>query len=133
MAGLTLKSVKCLVVEDEPTILRLVTLVLEDMGCETLAAADAEGALNILSEQVPDVLIADVRLPGMNGVDLANRVRSSDRHSSTAVLLMSAYGEPSHHGCDGFLAKPFDIESLTEFVEPFLADSAGPAAAGKKS
>lgn len=107
---------KCVVVDDEPAILRLVTLVLEGIGCETRSASDAEAALEIISEDVPDVLIADVRLPGMDGVELANQVKASREHSSPAVLLMSAYGEPSNHGCDGFLAKPFDIEDLVRLV-----------------
>ena len=114
-------ELKCLVVEDEPAIRRLVVLVLADMGYEMLAAADAESALEILSHDAPDVILTDVRLPGMDGVELAYRVKASERRPSARVLLMSAYGEPPGHPCDGFLAKPFDIEQLAEFVGPLIA------------
>lgn len=113
-------ELKCLVVEDEPAILRLVLLVLEDMGCEILAATDAESALEMISANDPDVVIADVRLPGMDGVELARHIKTSIRHSSMPVLLMSAYGEPADHSCEGFLRKPFDIDQLAEFIEPYL-------------
>jgi CheY-like chemotaxis protein len=113
-------ELKCLVVEDEPAILRLIVVVLEDMGFEMLAATDAESALEIVSASDPDVVIADVRLPGMDGVELARKIKSSDGHASTPVLLMSAYAEPAGHPCEGFLHKPFDIDQLAEFVEPYL-------------
>lgn len=113
---------KCLIVEDEPAILRLVSIILKDLGCDILSAPDAESALEIVARTRPDLIIADVRLPGMNGVQLARRVRDGGgRLSSMPVLLMSAYGEPADHGCDGFLPKPFDIEDLAQFVGPYLA------------
>lgn len=120
-------DVKCLVVEDEPAILRLVTVVLADMGCETLAAPDAETALKILSADCPDIVITDVRLPGMDGVELADRIKNSEELSATPVLLMSAFGEPPNHSCEGFLPKPFDLEELTEFVQPYLGAQADDA------
>lgn len=110
----------CLVVDDEPAILRLVILVLRDLGYETLAAPDAETAAGILAFRRPDLIITDVRLPGVDGLELARRVKDAPPLQSTPVLLISAYGEPRSHDGDGFLAKPFDIDSLTDFVAPYL-------------
>lgn len=110
----------CLVVDDEPAILRLVVLVLRDLGYETLAAPDAETAAGILAFRRPDLIITDVRLPGTDGLEFTRRIKSAPPLKSTPVLLISAYGEPASHPGDGFLAKPFDIDRLTEFVEPYL-------------
>lgn len=114
----------CLVVDDEPAILRLVALVLRDLGYEALAAPDAETAAGILAFKRLDLIITDVRLPGADGLELARRVKEAPRLRSTPVLLISAYGEPHSHRGDGFLPKPFDIEGLADFVAPFIgADS----------
>jgi CheY-like chemotaxis protein len=109
----------CLVVDDEPAILRLVALVLRDLGCDTLVAPDAESALNVVDNEHPDVIISDVKLPGMDGVEFARKIKS-DGHDKTPVLLMSAFGEPRNHSGDAFLAKPFDIDGLVDFVSPYL-------------
>lgn len=115
----------CLVVDDEPAILRLVVLVLEDLGYETLAAPDAETAAGILAFRRPDLIITDIRLPGADGLELTRRVKGSPPLESTPVLLISAYGEPSSHEGDGFLAKPFDIDGLMDFVAPYIGDRSG--------
>lgn len=112
-------SARCLVVDDEPAILRLVAVVLRDLGCHTLTAGDAESALLIIESDHPDVVVSDIKLPGMDGVELARRIKS-ESNSGTPVLLMSAFGEPPNHKGDGFLAKPFDIDELIDLVSPFV-------------
>jgi CheY-like chemotaxis protein len=114
----------CLVVDDEPAILRLVAVVLRDLGCDTLTAPDAESALDIVRNAHPDVIISDVKLPGMDGVELARRIKSDNGNSETPILLMSAFGEPRNHPGDAFLAKPFDIDGLVDFVSPYISASA---------
>jgi CheY-like chemotaxis protein len=109
-----------LVVDDEPAILRLVAVVLRDLGCETLTAVDAESALDIVEKSEPDLVLSDIKLPGMDGLELAKRLRSHEGYDNRPVLLMSAFGEPPKHEANGFLAKPFDIDSLVDFVTPYL-------------
>ena len=108
----------CLVIDDEPAILRLVAVVLEDLGCEALTARDAESGLEVIEKLDPDFVISDVKLPGMDGLELARRIKSEQKQKP--VLLMSAFGEPRNHPGDGFLAKPFDIDGLVDFVSPYL-------------
>ena len=114
------RGATCLVVDDEPAMLRLISILLEDMGCQTMLAPNAEAALEILGETAPDLMIADVRLPGVDGVELTRAVKANENFSSMPVLLMSAYGEPRGHSGDDFLAKPFDIDTLTDFVAPYI-------------
>ena len=110
----------CLVVDDEPAILRLISVVLEDLGCETLAAPNAEAALELLQEMTPNLVIADVKMPGVGGAELVRVMKGNKQLAATPLLLMSAYGEPHGHSGDGFIAKPFDIETLTDFVTPYI-------------
>lgn len=114
----------CLIVDDEPAILRLVTVVLQDMGCETLSAPNAEAALELLQSSEPDLIITDVKLPGIDGVELAHKIKEDELMGDTPVLLMSAYGEPRGHEGDDFLSKPFDIDSLIDFVSPYVTTDA---------
>ncbi|HXG41546.1 MAG TPA: response regulator [Dehalococcoidia bacterium] len=111
----------CLVVEDEPAILRLVSLVLQDLGLDVVVASDAETALDMVYSRRPDIVLADVQLPGMDGIELARRLKLDPALARTPVLLMSAYGEPPDHQGDGFLPKPFNPEELTDFLRSYLA------------
>lgn len=107
-----------LIVDDEPTILRMLTRVLSQLDCRVLTAYDAEAALQILQATSADVIIADIRLPGMDGVELTRRIKAS--RGETTVLLISAYREPSGHTADGFIAKPFDNEEVLALVQSHL-------------
>ena len=109
-----------LVVDDEPAILRLVAMVLRELGCETLTATDAETATQILKSTTPDLIVSDVRLPGMSGVEFAQQVKSSRKTRKTPVLLMSAYSEPKAHQGDAFFPKPFDIIELEEIISRYI-------------
>ena len=109
-----------LIVDDEPAILRLVAMVLRELGVETLTATDAETATQILKSSTPDLIVSDVRLPGMSGVEFAHQVKSDRRLRKTPVLLMSAYSEPKGHEGDAFFPKPFDIVELEEIITRFV-------------
>jgi len=110
-----------LVVDDEPVIVRMVVAILEDLGFgEAYTAADAETALEVIKARRPSIVLTDVKLPGMDGVELARRIKSSHAKAKTPVLLMSAHGEPASHPGDAFLAKPFDIDQFALFVRPYV-------------
>lgn len=106
-----------LVVDDEPAIRKVVTSALSELGCDdTVEVGDAETALQIIERQRPDVVITDVKLPGISGVDLARLIKGDARMKATPVFLMSAYGEPDGHVADGFLPKPFSMDDLVRLV-----------------
>lgn len=109
-----------LVVDDEPAILRMIAVVLQQMGLEPLTTTSAEQALDFLDSAQPGLVIADVFLPGVDGIELARRIKDCDRLSSVPVLLMSAYGQPADHQGDAFLAKPFDIDEFVFSVTSFM-------------
>jgi CheY-like chemotaxis protein len=107
-----------LIVDDEPSIGRMVSHVLADLGVELLIAYDAESALQIVKASQPNLVICDVRLPGMDGVEFASIVKRE--RPRIPVLLISAYGLPVTNPGDGFLAKPFDNDVLLALVQRHL-------------
>jgi DNA-binding response OmpR family regulator len=113
---------RVLVVEDEPAIRRMVAVLLRGLGCETFTAPDAESANNLLERTHPDVVLADVRLPGKDGTALCADIRQRADMAKTHVILMSAFGEPRGHTADEFLAKPFDPDSLEASVRRYIPD-----------
>lgn len=118
--GDTFRDRVVLVVDDEAPILRVVTYVLQYLGCQAVTALDAETALEMLENIRPNLVISDVKLPGMDGVALAERIKKDPMLSSTPILLISAYGEPPRNPADSFLSKPFDIDELENLVGKFL-------------
>jgi len=115
-----------LVVDDEPGVLRLLDIVLREVGCEVKLVPDAEAALLELEETNPDVVLTDVRLPGIDGLELAQRIHADPHLHDPHVILMSAYGKPRDLHGDDFVQKPFDLDSLVERVRTYAeaADNA---------
>jgi two-component system response regulator AtoC len=105
-----------LIVDDERTLARAVKAFLAEAGYEAEVAGDAEQALELLSNLRPDVVFADVRLPGMSGIDLLRRIREFD--PAIPVIIMTAYGtiegavEAVKLGAFDYMKKPVDLEEL---------------------
>ena len=105
-----------LIVDDERTLARSIKTFLTDSGYEAEVAGDAEKALELLESFRPDVVFADVRLPGMGGIELLQHIRDFD--SSIPVIIMTAYGsiegavEAVKLGAFDYLKKPVDLEEL---------------------
>jgi two-component system response regulator AtoC len=105
-----------LIVDDERTLVRAVKAFLAEAGYEAEVAGNAEQALELLPKLRPDVVFADVRLPGMSGIDLLRRIREFD--PAIAVIIMTAYGtiegavEAVKLGAFDYIKKPVDLEEL---------------------
>ena len=105
-----------LIVDDERTLARAVKAFLAEAGYEAEVATDAEQALRMLETLRPDVVFSDVRLPGMNGIDLLKRIREFD--AGIPVVIMTAHGtiegavEAVKLGAFDYLKKPVDLEEL---------------------
>src|SRR6266513_106896 len=112
-----------LIVDDEQTLARSAKAFLADHGYEAEVAASGEKALELLERLQPDVVFADVRLPGMSGIDLLKRIREFD--PVLPVIMLTAYGsiegavEAVKLGAFDYVKKPVDLEELT-----LLADRA---------
>lgn len=112
-------SPQILVVDDEATIRDLLRAVLEDEGYEVATASGAGDALAALATLEPALVLSDVAMPVVSGLELCRRIRA--RGGRVPVVLMSASYAPDpadEHACgaDGFLSKPFDLDQLLQTV-----------------
>jgi len=115
-----------LVVDDNPINLKLVRVLLTGEGFDVRTAADAEEALAQLEVCRPRLILMDLQLPGVDGFELARRLKADPRHRSIAIVALTAYamrgdeGRARAAGCDGYVAKPIDVKTLAEVVRRHL-------------
>jgi DNA-binding response OmpR family regulator len=114
-----------LVVDDEPTIAEVVARYLERAGYRTHVARDGLAALEAVRETGPDLIVLDLMLPGLDGLEVMRRV-NDDPHRRTAVILLTARGEESDRvvglrlGADDYVVKPFSPMELVARVDAVL-------------
>ena len=114
-----------LVVDDEPDIRLLVRLVLEMEGYEVMEATSGQDALAAVDERRPDLILLDIRLPGMDGWEVLRQLRENDGEDHLPVVIMSAHSsEPTldratSMGSDDYLVKPFTQNDILRVVERF--------------
>ena len=119
------KNKKLLLVDDEKNLLRVVSLNLAKRGFLVNTAISAEEALRLLSNDGYDVIICDLRLGGMSGIELLSKVKEEDkkRDKNTVFIVITAFGtikqavEAIKLGADDFISKPVDINSLVETID----------------
>jgi two-component system KDP operon response regulator KdpE len=122
---------RVLVVEDDPATRRAVGAGLEGHGYAVVVAEDGEEALRAWEAGRPDLVLLDLGLPGMGGMDVIRRLR---RDASTPILILSARDQERDKvealdlGADDYVTKPFSMAELQSRVRALLRRSAGPAA-----
>jgi CheY-like chemotaxis protein len=112
-----------LVVDDEPTVRQVLHDVLADEGYHVLVAASGPQALTTLTTVVVDLIVSDLMMPGMSGVDLLTTLRADPRFAALPIVLMSAAPPPATLPLDPrtrFLAKPWTIPQLLEAIAVLL-------------
>lgn len=112
---------KVLLVEDDRSNRKYEQWLLEDLGCEVTAVADAEMALYALTRERPDLLLLDIMLPGESGLALGKRIRASGGESAGVPMIAVTYADVdrealSEAGFDGFLPKPFTKRDFVSAV-----------------
>lgn len=118
---------RILIVDDDPTLLRLLSLRLREEGHEPVEAASAEAALAKLDQGLPNLLITDLRMSGMDGLQLFDVVHR--RHPLLPVMILTAHGtipdavRALQRGVFGYLPKPFEAQELMAEVERALVAS----------
>jgi two-component system, OmpR family, alkaline phosphatase synthesis response regulator PhoP len=116
-------SPKILVIDDEPSIVNLVSSYLKNEGYEVFTASDGPSGLKSARAFKPDLIVLDVMLPGMDGIELLSRVR---RESDVYVIMLTARTEETDKivglsvGADDYVTKPFSPRELTARVKAAL-------------
>jgi two-component system, OmpR family, response regulator ResD len=114
-----------LVVDDEPTIAEVVARYLERAGYRTRVAGDGLSALEAVASQRPDLVVLDLMLPGLDGLEVMRRLREQDG-DRVAVILLTAKGEEAdrviglRRGADDYVVKPFSPAELVARVDAVL-------------
>ena len=122
---------RVLVVDDEPDVLLLCRLNLQQRGHELLEAADGSTALEIARDRHPDVIVLDLMLPGISGYDVLEELQRDAETTDIPVLVLTAKSlradrERSHGlGASAFLTKPFLPNELCEMVDSLVAPRHG--------
>lgn len=114
------------VVDDHPVNLKLACDVLEFEGYTVGKAVDAEEAQEILQHTVPDLILMDIALPGMDGLTLTRKLKADPRLQHVPIVALTAFAmkgddrKALEAGCDGYITKPIDTRKLAEQVASFL-------------
>jgi CheY-like chemotaxis protein len=124
---------KLLLADDSVTVQRVIELTFADENVQVVSVDDGRQAIERVKADRPDIVLADVAMPGKNGYEVAAFIKGDPRFSSIPVLLLTAAFEPIDEvrartiGCDGVLVKPFEPQMVVNRVRELLA--AGPSAA----
>lgn len=115
-----------LVVDDNVINLKLVCDLLECAGIEVSRAEDAQSARSALEAARPNLVLMDIGLPDMNGLELTRRLRADDRFRTLPIIALTAFAmkgddrKALEAGCDGYITKPVDTRTFVSQIERFL-------------
>jgi CheY-like chemotaxis protein/HPt (histidine-containing phosphotransfer) domain-containing protein len=116
-----------LVVDDAPVNLKLTDILLRKEGYKVHTTTDAEQALTLLRSVHPDLMLVDIQLPGMNGLDLTRRIKQDAHTRDIVVVALTACAmkgddnKAFRAGCDGYITKPIETLTLAKRVREYLA------------
>ncbi len=130
---------KVICIEDNATNMLLVSRIVEVEGHDLLPAEDGHSAIKLLNGCDPDIVLLDINIPGISGLDLARMIRQSPRLASVPVIATTAnvlVGDRERcieAGCDDYLPKPLDIRKLREMLRHYLENGRPPNGAAAHS
>jgi two-component system alkaline phosphatase synthesis response regulator PhoP len=131
------RFLKILIVDDEKDIVDLVAYNLEKEGYETLKALDGEKALQLVRTKTPDLVVLDLMLPGIQGLEVCKRIRKDPETASISIIMLTAKGAEIDKivglevGADDYITKPFSVKELLARIKAVLRRSEARRAAGQ--
>ena len=120
-------SKRILIIEDDPSVLRATSYILEKEGYEVLSAQNGLEGLKMAKDSNPDLLLLDVMLPGIDGFEICHSLRGEPATADLPILMFSAKGQESDKatglkvGADEYITKPVDREVLLSKVAAWLS------------
>ncbi|CAN5205999.1 response regulator [soil metagenome] len=120
---------RILIVDDNPTNLKLVSFVVKAHGYEVATATDAAAAVASIRTSRPAVILMDLQLPGIDGLELTRRLKADPATRQIPVVAVTAYAMKGDHekalaaGCDDYVTKPIDTRSLPAVIARHVARS----------
>jgi two-component system cell cycle response regulator DivK len=120
---------RILIVEDYRVDARLLKDILEKHGHETVQTGDGSEAINLAFACRPDLILMDLQLPEISGLEVARRLKGDERSRQIPIVAVTAFAtqwykrEALDSGCDAYVSKPISIAGLLSTIEPFLSRS----------
>ena len=120
-------DVTILVVEDYEDTSLAMRLALEDLGYRILEASDGEQAVRVALEERPDIILMDLSLPVLDGLDATRRIRQHPDTANTVIVAVTAHIEPDYRtkalaaGCNAYVTKPIDFDWLNDLIGNLLS------------
>ena len=121
-----MKQRNVLIVDDNPMNMKLVRVLLTGEGYEVRTAADAQEALDVLKKWRPLLILMDIQLPGMDGLELTRRLKADSATDQIIIIGLTAYAMKGDEerilaaGCDAYVAKPIDTRSLPDVIATLI-------------
>ncbi|HWH77571.1 MAG TPA: response regulator [Candidatus Binatus sp.] len=115
-----------LIVDDNPVNMKLIRVLLSGEGYLVRTATDAREALQVLNECRPSLILMDIQLPGMDGLELTRRLKADPLTRDIRIVGLTAYAMKGDEarilaaGCDGYIPKPIDTRNLSNLIRGFL-------------
>ena len=122
---------RILIVDDNATNLKLVAYLMKAHGYVVDTALDAESAIEAIRVHRPDVILMDIQLPGIDGLELTRRLKGEPETHDIVIIAVTAYAMKGDQakaleaGCDDYITKPIDTRSLPETIARHLAGRKG--------
>lgn len=120
-------EITVLVVEDDPVILRLLEVNFELEGFDVLLAHDGEEGLEVARDQRPDVIVSDIMMPKLSGIELVEALKADEKTAGIPIILLSAKAQTGDlksgldSGADDYVTKPFEPLELVDRVHALLS------------
>lgn len=117
---------KALIVDDEQHIIELIQFNLENYGFDVISCENGEDAIKLAMEELPDVIVLDLMLPGMDGFEICKSIRNFEKTSRIPIIMLTAKGEETDKvlglelGADDYLTKPFSVRELIARIKAVL-------------
>ena len=124
-----MQNKKILIVDDEPSILDLVRFTLEDADVRVVEASDGAEALALARRIKPDLILLDVQMPRLNGLEVCRQLRREPALARTPIVMLTAAGQEADRargreaGADEYLTKPFSPLALLALVEALVPET----------
>jgi len=121
-----------LIVDDNPVNMKLIRVLLAGEGYDVRTAADAQEALQILQELHPHLILMDIQLPGMDGLELTRILKSDPLTRDIKIIGLTAYAMKGDEeriiaaGCDGYVPKPIDTRTLPTLIAEYFRKNQSP-------
>jgi len=118
---------KILIVEDNPQSMRLIEMVLRAKDYALLKATDGEEALDMATRERPDLILMDIQLPRMNGLEVTRKLRQTPAFNHTPIIGVTAYAMKGdkekiiESGCNAYLSKPINTRELPGLIAQMLS------------